>query len=246
MNAYIVQLAVICLLGVSVTLGGVAKSLAVSSVDRANIREVVPVPTSVTVDLRKGETSSLPAGVTWHSSLTSGSSDCACDSQGVLKLTFSSPNRVRAEINMTFEDPSGWTFHAADSRSNNGYGGDGNHQDNDAEMYVYGKSIVFWGKDNVAASPVTSYGEVYSRPNFVANDLFNTGTLKVNIKDELATADNGLEYIHVDSYKLFALNGQADSKGVNYDVYLGLNRVVAGAYRSGTGLCKVSVKFYSS
>ena len=71
-------------------------------------------------------------------------------------------------------------------------------------------------------------------------------TVTLNIADELATADNGLTYLYINSPKLFALNGQSDSSpgGVNKDVYLGMNRVVAGAYRSGTGLCHVSVKFY--
>ena len=87
---------------------------------------------------------------------------------------------------------------------------------------------------------------LYSQGNFVAINPFTTITL--NIADELATADNGLNYIHINSHKLFALNGQSDGSpgGVNYDVYLGMNRVVAGAYRFGTGLCHVSVKFYSS
>jgi hypothetical protein len=49
-------------------------------------------------------------------------------------------------------------------------------------------------------------------------------------------------------FKLFQLSGQADPEGheTNYDLYLGMNRVVDGAYRSGSGLCKVSIAFHKS
>ena len=63
----------------------------------------------------------LPEGVTWHSKPTSGSGECECDRQGVLKLTFN-PDRVRAEVKMTFEHSNGFTFNVGDSVTNNAYG----------------------------------------------------------------------------------------------------------------------------
>ncbi|PVD31302.1 hypothetical protein C0Q70_06714 [Pomacea canaliculata] len=82
-----------------------------------------------------------------------------------------------------------------------------------------------------------SYGLLCKRDNFI------TQQVKVDIMDELAAADNGHDYLLVNSFKMFALNGQADATGpVNYDIYVALNRVVTGRpNRNGVGLCKVSI-----
>ena len=41
---------------------------------------------------------------------------------------------------------------------------------------------------------------------------------------------------------LYALNGQPDTEGpVNYDIFASFNRVIAGNYRSGSGVGEVKV-----
>ncbi|XP_076470645.1 uncharacterized protein LOC143300683 [Babylonia areolata] len=199
-------------------------------------------PTVFSVDLRSGISSFLPYGVTWQSRLTADQQTCACDRQGVLKLTFNRYRR-RAEINMTFEYSHGYTFDVGDSVSNSGYGGDYGTQDYDAEVHSFNNRIYFYGRDNPAGG---TYGLLHSQPDYVGVQPYTTLTL--NIADELATADNGDHYLYINSYKLFGLNGQSDSSpgGVNRDVYLGMNRVVAGSYMSGRGLCNVRVRFYPS
>ncbi|KAL8615615.1 hypothetical protein ACOMHN_026605 [Nucella lapillus] len=189
------------------------------------------------VNLRHGfSTAPLPAGVSWHSSLTANQIAGTCDRQGVLKLTFAAPSRMRAEINMTFENSEGWTFNVGNSVTNNGWAGDSGTQDNDAEVHSHGTRISFYGRD--------FFGLVYTRANFVGVPAYPTLTL--TIADELASANNGNDLIYINSHKLFALNGQSDSSpgGVNRVVYLGMNRVVGTAFRKGSGMCSVRVKFY--
>ncbi|XP_076470163.1 uncharacterized protein LOC143300410 [Babylonia areolata] len=244
MTVYAVETMTLCLMAAFCTSLAQRPALAIN-------RTLLPVDkiqgpqlttTVLNVDLRSGYSSPLPAGVTWHSGLTPNQQKCACDRQGVLKLTFG-PTRRRAEINMTFEYSHGWTFNVGDSVSNNGYAGDGSTQDYDAEVHSVNNRIYFYGRDNPAGG---TYGLLHSRPDYVGVQPYTTLTL--NIADELATADNGDHYLYINSYKLFGLNGQSDSSpgGVNRDVYLGMNRVVAGSYRSGRGLCNVRVRFYPS
>ena len=46
----------------------------------------------------------------------------------------------------------------------------------------------------------------------------------------------------IESKFLYTLSGQNTSYGdVDYNVYIGLNRVVAGNYRNGFGLCKATI-----
>ena len=69
-----------------------------------------------------GETSELPQGMSFQSALTSGSGGCACDRQGVLKLTIE--EGMGAAIHMTFSHSKGFTFNIGDSVTNNGFGKD--------------------------------------------------------------------------------------------------------------------------
>eukprot|EP00745_Piridium_sociabile_P023751 TRINITY_DN37093_c0_g2_i1.p1 TRINITY_DN37093_c0_g2~~TRINITY_DN37093_c0_g2_i1.p1 ORF type:complete len:239 (+),score=41.65 TRINITY_DN37093_c0_g2_i1:61-777(+) len=236
MKFYAVLCWAVCLLSLLVSsqaqLGRAMERLPVAS----------PPVTVFDVNLRNGVTSALPAGVTWHSSLTGNQEACTCDRQGVLKLTFG-PSRVRAEINMTFEGSEGWTFNLGDSVTNNGYAGDGGTQSNDAEVHSLADAILFYGRDR--APPATgSHGLLLRRADFLGRPPYSRLTLHVS--DGLTTADNGQDFLYVHSPHLFALQGQSDASpgGVNRDVYLAMNRVVGGAYRSGKGLCGVKVTFH--
>ncbi|XP_025089846.1 uncharacterized protein LOC112561514 [Pomacea canaliculata] len=192
----------------------------------------------MSVDLRSGSVqgSVTPAnGFQWMVIPPENPCNSACDLRGLLKITFDNSTRRHVQINMTFDtDPSGFTFNIGDSISNDGYAGDYIDQSNDAEVHSIGRTIFFYGKD---IGPGVSYGLLCKRDNFI------TQQVKVDIMDELAAADNGHDYLLVNSFKMFALNGQADATGpVNYDIYVALNRVVTGRpNRNGVGLCKVSI-----
>nr|KAG5686001.1 hypothetical protein BaRGS_028334 [Batillaria attramentaria] len=146
--------------------------------------------------------------------------------QGVLKLTFNNSTRKRAEIFMRFSNSTDWSFNVGDSRTNNGWGGDAATQDSDAEVHSRSRTILFYGKGIQGSQ---WYGHLYSGQDFIDD------AVTLNVADELAVANNGNDLLYFNTYKTFALNGQADSEGpVNYDVYLGMNRVVAGSYRSAS------------
>nr|KAG5689370.1 hypothetical protein BaRGS_019744 [Batillaria attramentaria] len=157
--------------------------------------------------------------------------------QGVLKLTFDKSQRKRAEIVLWFEAARDFTFHIGDSSSNNGYAGDGATQSNDAELHNRGGRLLLYGKDKARA---VTYGKLLDRDDFL-NGAYK---LTINVSNELVTVNNGRETIYYNSFKIFALDGQSDFEGpVNYDLYFGMNRVAAGSYRSGTGLCHVRGSF---
>nr|KAG5690529.1 hypothetical protein BaRGS_014662 [Batillaria attramentaria] len=144
---------------------------------------------------------------------------------GVLKLTFNNSTRKRAEIFMRFSNSTDWSFNVGDSSTNNGWGGDAATQDSDAEVHSRSRTILFYGK----GIPGSWYGHLYSGQDFIDD------AVTLNVADELAVANNGNDLLYFNTYKTFALNGQADSEGpINYDVYLGMNRVIAGSYRSAS------------
>nr|KAG5690531.1 hypothetical protein BaRGS_014664 [Batillaria attramentaria] len=135
---------------------------------------------------------------------------------GVLKLTFNNSTRKRAEIFMRFSNSTDWSFNVGDSRTNNGWGGDAATQDSDAEVHSRSRTILFYGKGIQGSQ---WYGHLYSGQDFIDD------AVTLNVADELAVANNGNDLLYFNTYKTFALNGQADSEGpVNYDVYLGMNR----------------------
>lgn len=203
----------------------------------------LPPGPHVNIDLRTGVTvpPSLVAGMTWVTPVPLAvPSNRRCNLQGVLKLTFGPKTGRRAEINLEYEVPQGWTFHAADSATNDGYAGDGSTQSNDAEVHVTGSTIFFYGRDNVAAGG--TWGQLH-RNNAYVN---NRGRITINVSDGKVTADNMSESIYVQSYRTVALSGQPDTQGaVNTDLYIGLNRVVRGRRdRTGSGLCRVYLTWH--
>ncbi|XP_025089851.1 uncharacterized protein LOC112561517 [Pomacea canaliculata] len=196
----------------------------------------------VSVNLRTGAvTGSVTSdnGFQWIARPSGFPGNTQCNGRGVLKLTFN-PQRVRAHIQMTLtNNPRGATFHIGDSATNDGYAGDYGTQANDAEVHSIDKTIYFYGRDR---SPGVSYGLLYSRANFLTTNVI------MDIKDEWAAADNGNSNLLIDSPKLFALNGQPDFEGpVNKDVYVAMNQVITGRQsRQGTGLCSITVTWFSS
>ena len=114
--------------------------------------------------------------------------------------------------------------------------GDGTVQENDSEAQGYGTAFAVYASDkhpNGRQKLLKMYN----------NFIFESLTLEVS--DQAIAWDNhrGKAGRVVDS-SLFALAGQPDNQGsVNYDVYLGLNRVIDGNYRYGYGLCRVVARW---
>lgn len=134
-----------------------------------------------------------------------------------------------------------WIFNIGDSRTNNGYGGDGATQTNDAEVQGKGTSFAAYVSDKCRfpkKQPPLSY---------VFKNALGPGVYKITVQiaNEFVRVQNnkGLnKYICSDC--LFGLGGQSDKEGsVNYDVYVALNRVIAGTYRNGYGVCRAKLQW---
>ncbi len=149
----------------------------------------------------------------------------------------------RMAIELEFSSPSvEWSFNLGDSNTNNGWGGDSMTAINDAEIQILNGNLEVYGSDLLE-----HYKEFPAKERFMKrweNVAGDGRTVRLEI------ADGEVTYIDEDGQResfqhpaLFALSGQDDAEaGVNYDLYLGVNRVVMGG-RTGSGLDKVKVRF---
>jgi hypothetical protein len=139
--------------------------------------------------------------------------------------------------------PRGFTLNIGDSATNDGGGGDGWTQQRDAEMQVQDQMMSVFASD-LGGSPLAATR--LSQTVMGVQD----GGLKVSVADMFLS--HGSPYSEMDfsdcppgADLLYALNGQPDTEGlVNYDIYVGLNRVIFGAPfngRIGSGLSKVYI-----
>lgn len=114
--------------------------------------------------------------------------------------------------------------------------GDGAVQQNDCEAQGFGSTFSVYASDKH-----TNAREKLLRSMKLF--LFDKLTLIVSDKKIVWNNHRG----NADSLtnpSLFALSGQPDNQGkVNYDVFLGLNRVIDGNYRIGHGLCRMSARW---
>ncbi|CAL1525895.1 unnamed protein product [Lymnaea stagnalis] len=164
----------------------------------------------------------------------------ACSTRGVLKITLSKDdvNKRRLVLDFDFENPSEWTFNLGDSRTNNGWAGDASSQSRDAEVQGNTNAILGHFSDNGGSGLAFNIQDLYrNHLTLVAGDEH-----LVWIADNDPTKTN-----YFSSPGWYALNGQSDHEGpVNYDLYLGINRVISGGNydgRVGSGLCRVGIKF---
>ena len=140
--------------------------------------------------------------------------------------------------------PTGFTLNIGDSASNNGGGGDSATQERDAELQVQDEALSVYTNDLGA----TVAGSTRMAQSLVR---LNDGGLKVTVADKFVCWGNAYSELNFKTAPpsadlLFALSGQPDSEGpVNYDIYVGLNRVIFGAPangRIGAGLSRVYIR----
>lgn len=148
-----------------------------------------------------------------------------------------------AEFEVQYDGvPTGITVNIGDSSTNNGFGGDGATQSNDAELNIGGvigssniyNDLFIWAHDG-APSPQLE----------LIPDLVSQGsTVNLTVQDEfLAWNNNSGISGSLDSPYLYSLNGQADTEGpVNYDIFAAFNRVIAGNYRYGSGVGEATIR----
>ena len=136
------------------------------------------------------------------------------------------------------DEPRDWSLNVGDSRSNNGFAGDGAHQSRDSELQVKGTTLAVYGDDH---GPQDKDRRLHVEPEVVAQG----SRLLVEISNQRARWSPGPGALdeHASPY-VFALAGQDDREGEpNRVVYVGLNRVVSGTYRSGRGVTRAEFHF---
>jgi hypothetical protein len=161
-----------------------------------------------------------------------------CDTQAVIKVDFSGPFKS-AKFNLDYADrPRLWTFDVSDSPDADGYGG-GYENTSRAEVQIFNKQM------RIFSNSLPGYSEVTINGGYLMKVVDNI--VRKGIKQMIEVSHERLEWTHgdyktfIESKFLFELNGQSrDPKRPDY-LYAGFNRVVAGDFRSGTGLCRVVI-----
>ena len=167
------------------------------------------------------------------------SRDMRCEEQAVVKIDFSGPFKS-ARFQLDFDRPRMWTLDISDSQFGDGYGGDNGTTSNMAETQIYNKQLRIYGNTLPGYLDAAIDGGLLLK---IVDDIVKKGR-RVTIE----ISDEKIEWIHagkkqfIESKFLFTLSGQNTTYGQKeYSVYAAFNRVIAGKYRQGSGLCRAIV-----
>ncbi|KAL8565414.1 hypothetical protein ACOMHN_029107 [Nucella lapillus] len=215
---------------------------------------------AVSVDLRYGLVTSYSPYISFLQTptapLPSGSNSHACSSQAVVRVSLRGPYKgVRLELEYG-DSPRLWTLDVTDSPLGNGYGG---HNSTPAavamaEAHIHNRQLRVYGNGLPGYLDASLNG---GHLLHVMEDVVKKGSrLWLDISDRRLEIGmgRGATLQDMESPYLFSLGGRrhppgggspAGSAGSYRDVYIGLNRVVAGTGgRVGNGLCKVDISLY--
>jgi len=146
---------------------------------------------------------------------------------------------TRARFELHYGDEiEGWTLNIGDSVSNNGHGGDGADQTRDSEVQILESDLTLFGDDTAP----TGEAKILARSKGLA---VPGAVVEVEVSNNQISwhNDKGVDGVIKSEY-VFSLAGQGDAEGQpNYDIYVGLNRVVVGG-RVGKGLKRVKIKLF--
>ncbi len=199
-------------------------------------------------DLTKGSFFLAPeSGITWLTSTYDPASSRICDIQRVLRINFQEACNFTQNCKLRFdfnfdEDFTGWNFNIGDS-SNDGNGGDAGHTSNAAEVHNINRQL------RVLTNTLPGFTSITRNGNLIhdhVNDVVG-GNFTLVIGDEFVMFDNhnGVQKSYRSRY-FFTLNGQPTTYGpVDYLINFGMNRVINHNRRSGTGLCRATIKMLS-
>jgi hypothetical protein len=188
------------------------------------------------IDLRTGAIAATP---NQFITLVQPPTDANGDSwlETLVKIDFQGFTTVKFIVDYG-ETPSGWTVNIGDSASNDGYGGDGGTQSNDAEMQIANGNMAVFGNDyNTPPGAQIASGNV---PKLVSKG--SRIELEISNKHLAWNNHKGLQN-SLNSPYLYAIASQADATGlVNSSIYASFNRVISGrSDRLGSGVRKVTI-----
>lgn len=131
----------------------------------------------------------------------------------------------------------GWSLNIGDSPTNDGYGGDSASNSNDAELQILNNTLSVYASD---------YGQsklIRSEPGIVPTTSSRNIRFKIsNNKVEYWKNKDQSTKKTVTNSNLFAFDGRNDAEGPeDYKLYLGINRVIGGTARTGTGIRLVDI-----
>lgn len=167
-----------------------------------------------------------------------------CDKKVVLEIDFSGKYRG-AKIFLNYaERPRLWTLDISDSPTGDGYGGDNGTTSNMAETQIHNKQLRIYGNSLSGYMDASANGGLLIKT--VENFARKGSRVKVDISDERVEWKSKEVKDFIESKFLYTLSGQETLYGAQEQkVYVGFNRVVAGEFRSGTGLCQATIELYS-
>lgn len=191
------------------------------------------------------------AGTTYYTctvNVAAGTHDCvngkitvttSSGSQRVLRVDLS-PDFVRLDALVDVCSPTGWWTHFADSPTCNGYGGDSGTAAHDAEAHLFGRRFDAYGMDP-DSTPIFGSADVVPASGCYRVQ-WTVYEDRVLFDDDGNTADAPrLEVWSVRSFDSapYSEPDSEDPTGADANRwYVGLNRTVASASRSGTGVNK--------
>ena len=199
---------------------------------------------SIEIDLQRGRITGQNRHVTILQSPL-GSSTRKCDGRGLLRVHFAADD-VMFRFDLQYASkPRLWTFDVSDSASGDGYGGDNGSTSNMAEVHIRNRQLRMYSNSLPGYYDVIQDGTYLMR---VADDVIDeSGKISVDKSNERVAWTEKGKYKFEKSKFLFTLAGQNVTHGVSDRfIYVGLNRVVANEYRSGTGLCKVKISMFEN
>ena len=167
-----------------------------------------------------------------------------CDSQAVLKIDLSGPYKGAKFILNYADRPRLWTLDISDSPTGDGYGGDNGTTSNMAETHIFNKQMRIYGNNLPGFLDATINGPGLLM-KVVDNVVKRGSKLTIDITDEKIEWAHGGKKNYIESRFLYTLQSQNTTYGdVENNLYAGFNRVVAGSYRSGSGLCTAQITLY--
>ena len=121
-------------------------------------------------------------------------------------------------------------------------GGDAGTTTKGAEVHGLNKNFLIFTNDFTGHQDYTTNGHltVESKEKVISDHM----TIYISHERVEVTNYRGYQAVY-DSRYLFQLSGQLIGRppSTATDVWLSMNRVISGTYRSGTGLCKVAISW---